>query len=142
MNCGLRVAVLCYYYLIYYYYKNIFDGSYFSSPSRLNNLHDQMGVKNDEMVFFDNDYIPKPEKGHNYVYIGLIAVAVKKILLILFAIFVLPVVLFKLLAFVVIPMKFLFGLKAFGLANAALLSMLFLRQALTPSMPYSPLALG
>jgi hypothetical protein len=76
------------------------------------------------------------EKNGNYFFFGLLVVAVKKILLILLSSIILPVMIFKIMTFIVFPMKFLIGMKALGLANAALMGLLF-KQALTPSLPFN-----
>jgi hypothetical protein len=81
-------------------------------------------------------YSPEPEK--DYFFTGLIAIAVKKILLFLFSIFVLPVVLLKILTFILVPLKFIVGIKALALTNTALLALLFLKQVVTPITTLNP----
>jgi hypothetical protein len=102
----------------------------------MDNILDQMGLKKDEMNIFD-DNTPEHEKVDKYFKLGLFVIALKKFLLFLFS-----MALLKKFVFVLIPLKFLIFMKALGLANAALLGMLFLRQALTPAMTINPLALG
>jgi hypothetical protein len=87
------------------------------------------------MTFYEDGHKLMVEKKDNHLYYGIIALALKKLLLILF--FVLPVILLKKLAFI----KFLIGMKALALTNAALMGILA-KQALTPSVAYNPLALG
>jgi hypothetical protein len=94
------------------------------------------------MIFYDDGHVPAAEKSDNHFYFGLVAVAVKKILLMLFSIFILPIVLLKILAFILIPIKFLVGMKALGVANTILLGLLFLKQALTPVVTFNPTAVG
>jgi hypothetical protein len=80
------------------------------------------------------------EKIGDYVFLGLVVVAVKKILLMLLSNLILPVMIFKMLTFVIFPIKFLVGMKTLGLANAALMGLLF-KKALAPSIPFNPSAL-
>jgi hypothetical protein len=93
------------------------------------------------MIFYDDGHAPAAEKSDHSFYFGVIAIAVKKIMLMIFSIFVLPVILFKILAFILIPIKFLVGMKALGVANTVLLGLLFLKQALTPVITFSPTAI-
>jgi hypothetical protein len=87
------------------------------------------------MIFYEDGHATVAEKKDNHLYYGIIALALKKMLLTLF--FVLPVILLKKLAFI----KFLIGMKALALTNAALMGMLA-KQALSPTVAYNPLSLG
>jgi hypothetical protein len=97
-------------------------------------------LPNHEMIFNEDGHASMVEKTVNYFFIGLVAVAVKKILLMLLSSIILPVMIFKIMTFILFPIKFLIGMKALGLANAALMGLLF-KTVLSPALPLNPSAL-